>query len=126
VKSALEGMPFHSQRFSRHGERFVWLRAPASERGLERDGARRRLEEHLERALRERGLGAVIGGGFGARHDYVDLALAAPSSPRAFVDAAHDPALAVVAEAASELGISGSGALLGFYDTRWSNARLAL
>ncbi len=124
VKSALEGMPFHSQRFSRHGERFVWLRAPASGRGLDRDGARRRLEERLDRALRERGLGAVIGGGFGARHDYVDLALAAPSSPRAFVDASRDPALATVAEAASALGISGSGAMLGFYDTRWSKTRI--
>lgn len=125
VKCALEGMPFHSRRFSRHAERFAWLRAPANDRGPEREAARRQLEESLDLALRERGLGAVVGGGFGARHDFVDLALAAAPA-RSYVDAARDPALGAVTEVARRLGLTGSGALLGFYDTRWSEARILL
>ncbi len=124
LKCALEGAPFHSRRFSRGGERFLWIGAPALGEGSARSARRQHVEEALDRALRARGLGAVIGSGFGERFDYLDLCLSAPESARTFTDPARDPALAFIAELAPQLGLS--GATLAFYDTRWCEVQLTL
>jgi hypothetical protein len=126
VKCALEGMPFHSRRFSKVGERFAWLGAPALGEGAARQARRQKVEDALDRGLRELGLGAVIGSGFGEKRDYLDLCLAAPTSAGAFSDVARDPTLAALVHLARELDLGAQGAVLGFYDTRWSEARIAL
>jgi hypothetical protein len=127
VKCALEGMPFHSRRFSRVGERFAWLGAPALEEGAaDRQQRLQHIEEELDLALRARELGAVIGSGFGKERDYFDLCLAAPASAGVFADVTRDPALAAVVKLAQHLGFGGAGAMLGFYDTRWSEVRIEL
>lgn len=126
VKCALEGMPFHSRRFSKVGERFAWLGAPALGEGAARQAQRQHVEDALDRGLRALGLGAVIGSGFGEKRDYLDLCLAAPASAGAFSVVACDPTLGALVRLARELGWGGPGAVLGFYDTRWSEARIAL
>lgn len=76
LKSYLTGIPFSSRRFSRHGERFVYLDlandgSPEAER-LEQ---RMALEESLDYALVPGRLGCVVGAGVGSDHMYVFLAL---------------------------------------------------
>jgi hypothetical protein len=126
VKCALEGMPFHSRRFSKVGERFAWLGAPALGEGAARQARRQHVEDALDRGLRELGLGAVVGSGFGEKRDYLDLCLAAPASAGTFTDVARDPALGALMNLALQLGLGGAGVVLGFYDTRWSEARIEL
>ncbi|WP_394839330.1 hypothetical protein LVJ94_20805 [Pendulispora rubella] len=69
--------PFSSQRFSRHGETFCYLKLDGAE---ELEGSkfadRGAIEEALDAALRSRGLGIAVGGGTGLRYSYIDLALA--------------------------------------------------
>lgn len=79
LKCFLEGAPFSSRRFSRHEERFCYLKFDHSGFGLP-DTVRRRaeLEDALDRALIEAGVGCVIGNGVGLRYGYVDLALGVP------------------------------------------------
>ncbi|HVU02600.1 MAG TPA: hypothetical protein VHE30_12650 [Polyangiaceae bacterium] len=76
IKSFLEGSPFSSRRFSRHGETFVYLKSDAGADAPEaRHGRRVALEEALDGALRPSGLGCVVGAGLGIRYVYVALAL---------------------------------------------------
>lgn len=112
VKAALEGLPFHSRRFSRWEERFVWIATPASD-ARHRAERRHVVEERFDETLRAEGLGAVVGTGFGARFDYLDLCL----GPE---DAALERVLALGAELEF-----GRGAELGFYDSRWAEERLS-
>jgi hypothetical protein len=68
--------PFSSQRFSKHGEVFCYLKIDGV-KGL--DGSaysdRSQLEDAIDESLRPRRLGSVVGGGTGLRYSYVDLAL---------------------------------------------------
>lgn len=121
LKCALEGLPFHSRRFSRWGERFVWIRTSAP-RGAERLERRERVERALDTGLRRAGQGALVGTGFGERHDYFDLCLCEG-----------DDALHALFTLARELRLGSeaptadaSAAELGFYDSRWSEERLLL
>lgn len=78
LKSFLSGMPFASERFSRHGERFVYIeldtRGQSQSHSLEQRTA---LEEALDFALVPGRLGCVVGAGVGETRMYVFLALAA-------------------------------------------------
>lgn len=69
-------VPYFSERYSRVGEVFCYLKVDGSE-GL--DGSsfddKSAIEHALDDALRPMGLGCVVGGGTGLRYSYVDLAL---------------------------------------------------
>ena len=81
LKSFLQGSPFYSGRFSRHRERFCYLKLDAA--GLDgraRLEQRSLLEDAFDRALVPEGLGCVVGNGFGVRYSYVDLALVDPEN----------------------------------------------
>jgi hypothetical protein len=76
LKCFLRGQPFSSQRFSRSGERFCYLKLDGD--GVDSEArllSRRALEDALEALAQER-RGVVIGNGLGVRYAYVDLALA--------------------------------------------------
>lgn len=75
LKCFLEGAPFSSVRFARHGERFAYLKYESSGDLRMRVGARQALEDELDARLRAGALGAVVGNGVGRRHCYVNLAL---------------------------------------------------
>ncbi|MCS6899991.1 MAG: hypothetical protein RMJ98_13620 [Myxococcales bacterium] len=69
-------VPFHSERFSRAGETFAYLKMD-SEEGFGEGGFeyKSEAEDALDEALIEARLGCVIGGGSGLRYGYIDLAL---------------------------------------------------
>lgn len=76
LKSFLCGIPFASQRFSRHGERFAFIQFLA--RGRSQDSnleLRTNLEEALDYALVPGRLGCVVGAGVGEMYMYIFLAL---------------------------------------------------
>lgn len=75
LKCFLEGSPFSSLRFARHGERFAYLKYQSTGDLRERVNARQVLEDALDAQLRAGQLGCVVGNGVGRRHCYVDLAL---------------------------------------------------
>lgn len=70
---AMHSMGFASQRFSRHGEVFAYVKIDGTE-GLEGTafGDREDIENAIDDALKDHG--AVIGGGTGLRYTYVELA----------------------------------------------------
>jgi hypothetical protein len=75
LRCYLDGAPCSSRRFSRSGERFVFLSYDDALQPMERRVARRTaIESALESYLR--GDGRVTGVGFGLKTSYVDLALA--------------------------------------------------
>jgi hypothetical protein len=77
LKCFLRGQPFSSLRFSRHGERFAYLKLDGEGAESEaRLSSRRELEDRLVDGLCAAGLGTVVGNGLGVRYEYVDLALA--------------------------------------------------
>ena len=68
---------FYSERFSRHGESFCYLKIDGSE-GLDQDGGfsdRGSIEEAIDEVLIPARAGCVIGGGTGLRYSYIDVAL---------------------------------------------------
>jgi hypothetical protein len=67
---------FCSERFSRHGETFCYVKLDGSE-NLENVlfNDRSEIESALNYVLKEAGLGGHIGGGTGLRYAYIDLAL---------------------------------------------------
>jgi hypothetical protein len=75
-KRAHSNSVFASERFSRAGETFCYLKVDGSQ-GLEPGGFRDKadIEDALEAALAPEQLGAIIGGETGLRYSYVDLAL---------------------------------------------------
>lgn len=76
LKSFLSGTPFASERFSRHGERFAFIRLATSGRTQDQNlDLRTALEEALDYALVPGRLGCVVGAGVGETHMYVFLAL---------------------------------------------------
>lgn len=81
MKCFLQGSPFSSCRFSKHGERFVYAKVDGADGTMEaRYALRVSLEEALESALAPSGLGCVVGAGIGVRYVYVVLALASPET----------------------------------------------
>ncbi len=68
---------FYSERFSRHGERFCYLKVDGKE-GLDEEKFpdRARIEDALDEVLVPARAGRIIGGGTGLRYSYIDLALA--------------------------------------------------
>lgn len=99
---------FSSERFSRVGEVFAYLKVDFSE-GLDEDGFadKRQMEEALDEALVGPGLGCVVGGASGLRYEYIDLALQSP-----------DVALGVVRQVMQEGKVPRASWVL-FFDDVW-------
>jgi hypothetical protein len=115
LKCLLSGERFSSERFSRHGERFCYLKLRVDAANDEaRVQARSDIEDALDRALVPGRLGCVVGSGLGREHVYVDLALNKV-----------DPALNVVKSRLARLGIRDE-AWLFFFDDEWSNEWVGL
>jgi hypothetical protein len=115
LKCLLSQQPFSSQRFSRHGERFCYLKVrvdAANDEG--RLHYRTELEDTLDRALVPGRLGCVVGNGLGHDHVYVDLALSNV-----------DAAIAVLKSRLARAGVN-DDAWLFFFDDEWSNEWVAL
>jgi hypothetical protein len=74
--AAHSGTSFYSERFSRCGETFCFLKIDGSE-GLEGSefSDKTEIEDALDTVLKSAGLGCYIGGGMGQRYAYIDLAL---------------------------------------------------
>ena len=67
---------FTSSRFSRHGERFVYVKTDVSHLGSDEAFEHKaNLEDAADAALRTAGLGALLGGGTGLRYGYLELAV---------------------------------------------------
>jgi hypothetical protein len=113
MKCFLQGSPFSSRRFSKHGERFVYAKVDGAGRTMEaRYSLRVSLEEALEAALAPPGLGCVVGAGIGVRYVYVVLALASP-----------EPGIAVACETLLKLDVPRRAWLLpcdSEYDEEWA------
>jgi hypothetical protein len=115
TKAFVEGMPFSSARFSRHGELFCYVKARSADRSAaDQHAALTTLEDALSEALRERALGAVVGSGLGVRYSYVDVALHS-------VEAAMD----VLCRVAVDQRLSRDSWLL-FCDSEWESEWLPL
>ena len=73
---ATHGRAFFSERFSRAGEIFCYVKIDGAE-GLDESGfgGRDEIEDALDEALKEARAGCVVGGGNGLRYSYIDLAL---------------------------------------------------
>jgi hypothetical protein len=75
-EAAISDVPFYSQRYSRHGETFCYLKLDMAELSLdERFTRKQQIEEALDPSLREEGIGCVVGSGTGLRYAYLDLAV---------------------------------------------------
>ncbi len=72
--ASLNDVTFYSERFSRHGERFAYLKIDGSE-GAGKFADRTAIEEAIDSALRPNAAGCVLGGGTGLRYSYIDLAI---------------------------------------------------
>jgi hypothetical protein len=76
IESFVSSRLFDSRCHSRCGEYFAYLKIDAAEVPSEhRVEFRASLEDPLDAALMQAGLGGVIGGGSGIRYSYVDLSL---------------------------------------------------
>jgi hypothetical protein len=91
LKCYLEGAPFASQRFSRHGEHFAYAKYRHDDKDLGRAAERRHtIEDAAQRALHESRAGSVTGSGIGLCYGYVNLALTDVSAAvRALREALH-------------------------------------
>lgn len=115
LKCFLQGERFCSERFSRHGELFCYVKYKSRVRShAKRLAERSRLEDSLSEGLGADRLGAVVGNGFGVKYAYIDLALA--DAPRA---------LGRVRELTAAAKIAGEGWLL-FCDTELESQWLPL
>ena len=74
-KSAHSGFPFDSVRFSRHNERFCYIKMDGEDSYANSAQSRDRLATTLDEKLAESGLGCTIGGAGGLRYSYIDLCL---------------------------------------------------
>jgi hypothetical protein len=74
-KTVRSGIPFYSERFSPHGERFCYLMLDGKDAVMEGFADKSEIEDALEAALVPQQLGAVIGSGTGTRFSYIDLAV---------------------------------------------------
>jgi hypothetical protein len=111
AKCFLEGAPFSSKRFSRHGEVFAYVKTDALGSSVEdRHRARLSLEDAIDGALRPRALGAVVGAGTGLRYVYVGVALSSASGVAAGLEA--------MCNRLREANVSRRSWVL-FYDSDW-------
>ena len=70
------GWIFNSERFSKHGEIFCYVKLERSpEDGDDLLATRTRAEEALNKALQPGGLGTTVGFGTGLRYSYIELCL---------------------------------------------------
>lgn len=70
------GRPFSSQRFSRFGETFCYLKIDGKDADRQkRFEDREALEDAIDAVIVPEAVGCVIGGGTGERYTYIDLAL---------------------------------------------------
>jgi hypothetical protein len=74
-KTVHHRIPFYSERFSSHGERFCYLMLDGKDAQMEGFRDKSEIEDALEGALVPQELGAVIGSGTGTRYSYIDLAV---------------------------------------------------
>jgi hypothetical protein len=74
--TAHSGTLFHSERFSKCGETFCYVKLDGKD-GLDEEKFpdKAAIEDALDEVLRPRRLGCHIGGGTGLRYSYIDLAL---------------------------------------------------
>jgi hypothetical protein len=107
LKCFLQGSPFSSVRFSRHGERFAYLKYQATGGLREKVSTRQTLEDALDAGLRAQALGSVVGNGVGHGHCYVDLALGDV-----------DRALLEISAIARHVGVPSESWIL-FCDSEW-------
>jgi hypothetical protein len=115
LKCFLKGEPFTSRRFSRHGERFCYLKLRLTEADEEgRQRRRAELEDQLNRALVPGRLGCVVGAGQGSEFVYVNLALTQI-----------EPALEVLRRRLQRFGV-GDEVWLLFCDDEWREEWVAL
>ena len=75
VAAAYSGRPFSSERFSRFGETFCYLKIDGLNADKMRFADREQIEEAIDAVIVPEALGCVIGGGTGKRYSYIDLAL---------------------------------------------------
>jgi hypothetical protein len=109
LKSFLMGIPFASRRFSRHGERFLYVQlGHEGESEVERLTKRQLLEETLDYMLVPGRLGCVVGAGVGTQFMYIFLALQNLS-----------PALAAINRCLLSQGVE-TGARVRFCDDEWA------
>jgi hypothetical protein len=116
LKAALEGLPFHSARFTRGDEVFVWL---ALARRSTTSQSEREASEARVQSFCDEGAASLIGSGFGRELDYLDLVIrnhlgALQGLLRALELAPHE------GDGAAPLG------WLGFYDSCWADEVLPL
>jgi hypothetical protein len=115
LKCYLSGIPFASERFSAHGERFCALQwTPAATADDARLSERMLVEEELDRALAPGRLGCVVGAGVGETCLYVVLALQML-----------EPALNLLVRRLRALGVAQTCWLL-FFDDEWRDEWLGL
>lgn len=77
--AAHSGVIFHSERFSKHGELFCYVKIDGSvDLTGEKFQDKAQIEDAIDASLKEAKAGAVVGGGTGLRYSYIDLALADP------------------------------------------------
>ena len=74
-KSAHDGLPFDSVRFSKTGEKFCYLKIDGESGKPQTPEQRDKLAQALDKALREAKVGCTMGGAGGLRYSYIDLAL---------------------------------------------------
>lgn len=109
-QAAHSGSPFDSCRFSKHGERFAYLKLEGEydEKKIEA------VEEAINKALASAGAGCTTGSAVGKNHGYVDLCFADP-----------DKAVNVMKEACKSAGCP-SQTWLQFFDADWAGEWIAI
>lgn len=111
LKAALEGLPFHSGRFTRGSEIFLAL---SWESGSWESELRRRIKREREARVQSWGLssgrGRLFGSGFGRKLDYLDVLIV--------------PDGLAIRELIQELRSDGRELRLHFYDSIWANEAL--
>lgn len=66
---------FSSERFSRFGETFCFVKIDWKDFSRDRVEGKQELEDSLQNSLQPKALGAVMSGGTGLRYSYIDLAV---------------------------------------------------
>jgi len=69
-----EQIPFYSERFTKNGETFLYLKIDTAEKDQSSKlSLRHQIEDNLDETLIKNNLGCVIGGGSGIQYIYIDL-----------------------------------------------------
>ncbi len=105
---------FHSEQFSKHGEKFCYLKINDMEKIRTSVEARGMLEDLVDAALRAEDVGCVFGGGAGQESAFIDLILQDV-----------ERAVPILRELAKKEGLSDRSWLL-FHDISWSGEWVGL